>query len=56
MPTGFHTNTNLLTRSRQSTIELLRFLRMLQSLFLELSRLGVNPGDLLKLGGGNLLL
>src|SRR5437762_8612465 len=50
MPAGFHPNTHLLARSRQTTVELLRVLPMRKPLFLELSARGIHPSNLLKLG------
>jgi hypothetical protein len=50
VPTGLHPNPYLLAHSRQASIELLRFLAMHQSLFLELSRVGIHQSNLLKLG------
>src|SRR5262249_16504963 len=50
MPTGFHAHTYLLTRSRESTIELLCLLWMGKPFLLELSSVLVQQCDLLKLG------
>src|SRR5262249_22742219 len=50
MPTGFHAHTYFLTRSRESTIELLCLLWMGKPFLLELSSVLVQQCDLLKLG------
>src|SRR5262244_1080454 len=50
MPTGFHAHTYLLTRSRESTIELLCLLWMGKPFLLELSSVLVPQCELLKLG------
>src|SRR6266568_1442482 len=50
MPTGFHPHAHLHSLDREIAVELLRLFAICQSLFLELSGVGIHRSNLLKLG------
>jgi hypothetical protein len=48
MPTGFHPHAHLRSLSREIAVELLRFLAVLKSPFLQFSRIGIHKRNLLE--------
>src|SRR5713226_10362564 len=48
MPTGFHPHAHLLSLGRELTVELLRFLAVLQSPLLQFPGFGIHKSNLLK--------